>query len=245
MKQAALWLLPAVALTSVGSLTYATSQPRIESSTKYLSQPPVDEGTKRNDSHIVSKTVPFAHDSEIDTYLTSVRSFMLTPPRDGRFGASRIPTFHGVSKNKIPGYNEIEKLGDGNSFASFVVGETPQEMISALKDYKEKHPEYKLDIPKYRVTYVHHIRHQAIMASQSAAKETVTPKMVVNKVKEVMDSKGYETYSQATEIDGIPGWVMAKAVRASDKSCYGCHNTVKEGEPIGHVVAILWKKASK
>ncbi len=69
--------------------------------------------------------------------------------------------------------------------------------------------------------------------------------MVVNKVKVLMDSKGYETYSQATVVDGVSGWVMAKAVRASEKSCYGCHNTIKEGEPIGHVAAVLWKKASK
>ncbi len=153
MKQAGFLLLPAVALTSVGALTYATSQPRMEPVAKHLSSP-TNEGTKWNDSHIASKTVPFAHDNEIDAYLTSIRSFMLTPPRDGRFGASRIPTFHGVSKNKVPGYNEIEKLGEANSFASFVIGEIPKETIAELKDYKEMYPEYKLEIPKYRVTQV-------------------------------------------------------------------------------------------
>ena len=98
MKQAALWLIPAVALTTIGSLTYASNRPK------------ADEGPKRHEEKVLTKTVPFAHDQEISTYLTSIRSFMLTPPRDGRFGASRIPTFHGVTKNKVPGYNEVEAL---------------------------------------------------------------------------------------------------------------------------------------
>ena len=243
MKQAAFWLLPAVAFTSVGSMTYATSQPKFESGARH-STLLNDEATKKSDSYVVSKTVPFPHDSDIDTYLTSIRSFMLTPPRDGRFGAGRIPTFHGVSRNSIPGYKEVAKLGEENSFASFVVGEIPKETIASYKDYKEKHPEYKFEIPKYRVTRVHNIWHQPAAAAQSAAKPIDNPQIVVDKIKGIMDSKGYETYSQSTVIDGVPGWVMAKAVRASDKSCYGCHTTIKEGQPIGHVVAILWKKVA-
>ena len=249
MKQAALWLLPAVALTSVGSLTYATSQPRIESSTNHARPPLVDVGTKENDSHNVSKTVPFVHDSEIDTYLTSVRSFMLTPPRDGRFGASRMAPMYFHNVNRVTGYEDVKVLSKDISFMSFVVGaQSPAEFVHSQNANPSTDP--KLQVPKYRTTTVHSTYGTPIYGRYTANRfkgdKAITDVLdSISSVKAKVDKGGYETYSQAVTINSTPGWIMAKAVRASDKSCYGCHNTVKDGEPIGHVVAILWKKASK
>ena len=231
MKFTATWILPIVALASIGSLTYATSRPMIR-----------DEETKKKDSHIVSKLVPFKHDTEIDTYLTSIRSYMLTPPRDGRFGGGRIPTFHGASRSSIPGYKEVEALGVDHSFASFVVGEMPKETIKAYAEYKAKNPDQNIEIPKYRSTLVHSmIKPQTGVSPRTNGFKQI-PQSVVNDVKATVDKQGYDAYSHAVKIDGVEGWIMAKAVRASDKSCYGYHTTIKEGQPIGHVIAVLWNK---
>jgi hypothetical protein len=64
----------------------------------------------------------------------------------------------------------------------------------------------------------------------------------VNNVKALMDKNGFETYSEKISINKKAGWIMAKAVTASDKSCYSCHTNVKEGQPIGHVIAAVWSK---
>lgn len=231
MKQAALWHIPAVALTTIGSLTYASNRPR------------ADEGPKRHEEKVLTKAVSFAHDQEISTYLTSIRSFMLTPPRDGRFGASRIPTFHGVSKNKVPGYTEVEALTKEYSFASYVVGEMPKETVAAIKRYESEHPDVvKNPHPKLRITSVHRVASNPPKLPNGSRYPNYYGYQAALDTKSIMDKAGFETYSEQVTIDGAPGWIMAKAVRASDKSCYSCHTTIKEGEPIGHVIAAIWKK---
>lgn len=234
MKQAAIWLIPAVALTTIGSLTYASNRPIGH------------EGTKRHEEKVLTKIVPFPHDQEISTYLTSIRSFMLTPPRDGRFGASRIPTFHGVVKNKVPGYNEVEALTKEFSFASYVVGEMPKDAVAAIKQYESEHPDVvKNPQPNLRITSVHRVASNPPKLPNNSRYPTYYGYQAALDTKSIMDKAGYDTYSEKVTIDGNPGWIIAKAVRASDKSCYSCHATIKEGEPIGHVVAAIWKKESK
>ena len=222
--------MPVLALASVGSLTYATSRP-LE-----------DGDKKKSDSHKNSKLVHFAHDADIDTYLTSIRSFMLTPPRNGLFGASRVPSFHGVSRGAIPGYKEVEALGKDNSFASYVVGGMPSETVEAYKKYAQQNPTQGIVVPKYRVTTVHIMWEGFRRTAGQVQKSQIDLTNSINKVKSTMDNEGYETYSEEVKINGSPAWIMAKSVVASDKSCYSCHSNVKEGAPIGHVMAILSKK---
>jgi hypothetical protein len=238
MKQSALWLLPVVALASVGSLTYATSKSTI-----------VEDGTKKHDSKVVSKLVPFAHDTEIDKYLTSVASYMLVPPRNGSFGASRVPTFHGTNIGSIPGYQDISELAKKSSIASFVVGTFPDDALKGYRDYQKANPNQKIEIPTYRITRVHSLYQNLGYATQQGkmpdrgAQTYDELRKLVQQVKKTIDEKGYDAYSESVSVNGAPGFIMAKAVHAVDKSCYSCHSNIKEGEPIGNVVAAIWKKA--
>jgi hypothetical protein len=228
MKQAALWLIPAVALASVGSLTYATSRPTIE------------DGAKKSDAKVVSKIVPFAHDTEIDKYLNSIRSFMLVPPRDGNFGARRVPTFHGTNIGSVPGYKDVAELTKNSSMASFVVGTFPAESLKGLKDYQQANPNQKIEIPTYRTTSIHSFYRNDAKGNQSLNQYQELRKLVEH-AKKTVDAKGYETFSESVTVGGAAGFIMSKAVQATDKSCYSCHANIKPGEPIGHVMAAIWR----
>jgi hypothetical protein len=231
MKRAALWLLPAFALTSIGSMTLATSRLKIDDSN--------NEGDPNGSNNIFR----FAHDEEIDTYLTSIRSYMLTPPRNGRFGANRIPTFHGRPKGEVPGFEAIRNLAKKYQFASYVVGATPPDSNAAYKQYNEKHPNQPIEITKYRVTPVH-MMWDGLRAAQSQTKNlNLQMSGAIDSAKGKADKDGYEVYSQEVKLEGCPAWIMVKSVTASDKSCYSCHTNIKEGAPIGHVMAILSQKS--
>lgn len=232
MKLASLWLLPAIALTSIGSLTHATSRPSHE-----------DGGPKKGDNKVVSSVVKFDHDADIDAYLTSIRSFMLTPPRDGRFGASRVPTFHGEHIGKIPGYKEINQLKDVMMVNSFVAGAMSGEMLKNWKDYKTANPNQNIEIPEYRITRVHTVQgsEPQLQVTPNLQKEILA---AVSQTKKLVNEKGYDTYSNSITVNGAKGWIMSKAVRAFDKSCYSCHSDIKEGQPIGHVIATVLKASA-
>ena len=60
--------------------------------------------------------------------------------------------------------------------------------------------------------------------------------------KSKVDKEGFDLYSQEIKLKGQPAWIMVKSVIASDKSCYSCHIKIKEGAPIGQVMAILTKR---
>lgn len=234
MKQALIWLIPAIALTSVGSLTYATIHP--------------DDGTKsvpKHDSNPKTKIVHFAHDAEIDTYLGSIRSYMLVPPRDNRFGASRVPTFHGRNIQSVPGYKDISSLTKDNSLVSYVVGVMPPEQIKNYQDYLAKNPTATFKLPKFRSTIIHWLDQTPRHSREGMDKIMMELTETVQTVKTKVDNEGYETYSQAVTLDGASGHIMAKAIKATDKSCYGCHTSIKEGQPIGHVIAAIWEKRPK
>lgn len=225
MKTAVFWVLPILAVSSIGSMTFATSHPI------------VNDNEKKRESKGTSKLVSFKHDREIDKYLTSISSFMLVPPRDGRFGASRVPTFHGSAIRTVPGYKEIEALGNESSIASFVVGAMPKEMVDSYAKYKISNPE--AEIPKVRSTLIHFLMKPGI-DQQNIHREL---RKIVEKTKEKVDKEGYDAYSEPLNVPGISGNILAKAIRASDKSCFGCHATIKPGEPIGYVMAAIWNKA--
>ena len=229
MKTAALWLLPAFALTSVGSLTYATNKSLDDG-----------DGIKKHDSKM-AKTVHFEHDTDFDTYLTSVRSYMLVLPRNGLFGASRVPTFHGASRSAIPGYKELDGLAKSYSFSSFVVGQYSRETIDQMKQYQKAHRESHYDIPKDRITRIHSNWQGAGFASQQIDSNAAQIRAAVINLKALLDKKSYSDYSDEIKMGNNPSWIMAKAVVASDKACYSCHKDIKEGQPIGYVMAVIQK----
>ncbi|MBS1702532.1 MAG: hypothetical protein JST12_12775 [Armatimonadetes bacterium] len=230
----AFWGISATLVASICSLTYATSAPRGDGD---LDKNHKTSGEKK------SKTVKFAHDKDIDTYLTSVRSFMLVPPRNGLFGASRVPTLHGATGEKIPGYKEVQDLAaDKYMINSFVVGKMPDEVIAAYEK-SAKEGRFLGQVPHYRVTPVH----MTFLEGADRRQESQTIAAEVRKRVTDLDAEcmkeDYEDYSTSFDVAGHHAWLMAKAVRASDKTCYSCHTNIKEGQPIGYVMAALIEKA--
>lgn len=51
-----------------------------------------------------------------------------------------------------------------------------------------------------------------------------------------------DTTTKDVKVTGKPSWVSVKTVIPRDKSCYKCHEGVKEGEPIGEILTFLIKK---
>ena len=226
MKTAVLWVLPILAVSSIGSITFATSHPRL------LHSP------KNHDS----KVVPFKYDNEVEKYLISVSSYMLVPPRDGIFGAMRVPTFHGKNISTVPGYDTIKSINKDISIASFVVGRLPESTVQAYAEYKQANPKQKIEVPEFRVTRIHALYKNAMNPeSRNYLSQELHP--IVENAQKTALAKGYDTFSQGINVGGVSGYIMAKAIRASDKSCYGCHATIKPGEPIGYVMAAIWNKA--
>ena len=231
------WLVPATSIILFASLTYATSRPD-------------DDKSKNKNSEKVLKKAKFAYENDIDTYLSSIRSFMLVPPRDGRFGASRVPTLHGSAPSKIPGYDKVNELTEKDySLSSFVAGRMPQSYLKGYEGAVKNGQMKESDIPKYRITSVHRLIQMHRPHEQSAVKayqkkfgelsnaiyhETVA-------VEDLCLKEGYDTFSDSFKVDGKEAWVMAKSVHATDKSCYSCHTDIKEGQPIGYVIAFLMK----
>jgi hypothetical protein len=217
-----LWSLPLSALILTASLTYATSRPRYDRDST--------EGKKQTKSLKVN--VP--HMKELETYLKSVSSYLTTPPRDGNFGVSRIPTLHGKAHNSIPGFKEVSDMGKEYSMVSYVVGKWPQRTLDAWKKAEQEGQRF---IPAaYRLSMVHILNNAETRNDYNAIFKKVT------EVKSLVDKEGYETYADSTKVGDRSAWVMTKAVIAPEKSCYKCHDTVKEGEPIGHIALVLFKK---
>ncbi len=218
------------------------------------SAPIVKFDDPKTDKDKTIKKVSFAHDSEVDTYLTSVRSFMLVPPRDGRFGASRVPTLHGVAHSTIPGFDAVSKLVNENyTVASYVVGKMPDEWLHRYDEAIKNGQVKQSDIPKYRATMVHWNQPATQTTSQTAQQRVANGrnynefrKDMMTKIMATQDKclqEGLSEYSDSIQVGAKPSWIMAKSVVASDKSCYSCHTNIKQGEPIGYVMAVLVKNS--
>ena len=230
--------LPVMSLALVAAVTMATSAPTDGDSSK-----------KTATNEKVFRNGKFAEQDQVDTYLTSVRSYMLVPPRDGRFGASRVPTLHGTQSGGVPGFKDIQKLSE-KDFAvwSYVAGKMPQQMRDSLmksqETYHKTHPEYKVpETPESRISYVHNAIPENFDAPRALSNLYRDVMIEARKMEKLCRIEGYDAYSTSVKIDGKDGWVVAKSVRASEKSCYSCHTETKEGQPIGYVMAILVKKA--
>ncbi len=238
-RKIAIWLLPTALLALIGSITYATSAP--DGGAK-------KSGDKGKDS---KKVVHFEHDKDIDTYLTTVRSFMLVPPRDGFFGASRVPTLHGSNQGKIVGYDEIKSIvAKDYMLQSFVVGRMPKERMDMYQKLVDEGKMLDKNVPKYRITSVHY-EFPTLQGTNAAQDQALREQFVkvnnavsaqIKATAEQCFSKGYDEYSDSFDAGGQKSWVSAKSVIASDKSCYSCHTNIKQGEPIGYVIAALVKR---
>lgn len=241
MKQialkAALLATPIACLALVASLTFATSAPDGD-----LGKKPAKEK--------VAIKAKFPEQSQLDTYLTSVRSFMLIPPRDGRFGASRVPTLHGSQGSGIPGYKDIEQFKEKDmAFWSYVGGKMPQQIrdqiLKGREDYRKQHPDVKMtnyEIPVSRITPVHAEIPQNFSNPKDYGSLYNSVFVQIRDTEELCRKEGYDTYANSFTVGGKEGWILAKSVRASEKSCYSCHSETKEGEPIGYVLAAIVMK---
>lgn len=228
-----------------GAIAYATSAPVHKA-------PTLDRTDKTDKTTSKVHKIKFKHDGEIDAYLTSIRSYMLVPPRDGLFGASRIPTLHGQGRNKIPGYQDVAKFGEENlQFASFVVGLQPAENLKYYQEAVSAGRMKESDVPKFRQTAVHWVTPNGKAKDVVAQQIESTPTLLVvnrkelyaevSKFQEKCMTEGYDDFSDSIKIAGRSGYIVMKAVKASDKSCYSCHTNIKEGEAIGFVSAVLIK----
>ena len=89
-----------------------------------------DISSKDSDSNKIlapgenSKTTAFLHDKEIDTYLTSVKGFLLEMPNDKIFGGSRIEPIakHFSRASAVKGYSEVQNLTGEFAIRTFVIG---------------------------------------------------------------------------------------------------------------------------
>ena len=129
---------------------------------------------------------------------------------------------HNVDSKNIPGYKEIVELQD-YSFDSFVVG---QSML--------KVPHASGLSSKCRINRLPSSKGSGPNLGSGWAN-------TIEQIKDTVDKGDYETYSQPVKINGCSGWMMVKPVRASDDACYKCHSDIKRGQPIGHVMAAIWR----
>lgn len=214
-----LWSLPISALILTASLTYATSSPKADG----------DLTESKKLTKAIKAKVP--HMSELETYMSSVNSYLTTPPRDGNFGVGRIPTLHGKSHNSVPGFKEVGEMGKDYTMVSYVVGKWPQKTLEAWKKSDQK-----FTPPNYRSSLVHVLNNGDTVNLYNEIYKKI------DEVKALVDKEGYESYADSTKIANHSAWVMTKAVMAPEKSCYKCHDSIKEGEPIGHIALVLFKK---
>ncbi len=199
----------------------------------------------------VSKPV-FEHPKEVDDYLVAVRKFMLVAPRNGRFAETRVANFRDGIKHEIGGYQAMDQIGKDNDFMSFVVGISPEMFVSKVthpagQPNHGRQPSQLVEMisgPGHiRVGDIHSvINHEPRGLESTMRKDAVA---VIEKLQPTLAKEKNENFAQEMTVANKPAWVIAKSVVAPDKSCYSCHSNVKEGVPIGHVVAVIWKSSPK
>lgn len=169
---------------------------------------------------------------EMRTYLKSVAGFMEVPPRDGSFGASRVPTIHGSPGQGIPGYEEVRNLSKQFEFTSGVIGDKPYEVLLGGKTAQQ----VRQVPPSRRMRAVHYL----IPNQPGKLYNTIDRQMIMAKLDQLLatnsDSMGYR--ADIAETDKGKLYLMSKAVKATDEGCYKCHSNVKKGDAIGHVYAV-------
>lgn len=161
------------------------------------------------------------HDKDIRTYLKSVGSFMEVPPRDGRFGASRVPTIHGQVSNSIPGYAQVKTLGAEYDLVSGTVGKHPMRPDESTAKPRMAMVHRVNTTGKYKI--FNSIPYATIMAEVSKV-AALSP-----------DDVGYA--AAVANVDQAKLNIMTHVVKAPDDSCSKCHADTKKGDVVGHVYA--------
>lgn len=175
--------------------------------------------------------------AEVSQYLDQMRSYLRTPPRDGVFGADRIPNLHGQDAYKIQAFRTIKSLENKIQIRSATIG------FHRIQDSIEPEPPSH-NQSKARITSVH------LLTSESSFLDDDKPNTDLGTwhqglttqeafATKYLRNNTQDTVVQKIEFNGKPGWIMAKAVRASEDSCYSCHKEIKHSEPIGYVEAML------
>lgn len=167
-------------------------------------------------------------ESEVKSYMTSMSSFLQTPPRDEVFGSERIPTLHNKEVTELEGYSAIEQFARGNKVRSMLVG------LDAVKS------DQKNESPLNRISNVHAENYfDDHMSGDENYKEwDKMTKVLLSKIElSAKNKKDFASYP----VDGKPSARMyTLAVKASEKSCYKCHAD-KVDKPIGHLAVVVEK----
>lgn len=180
--------------------------------------------SKPTEKNVASLTKGAPHQSEVEAYLESMKGYLQTPPRDGVFGSDRIPMLHGKEAEEIPAYKDINALEGKVRMSSAVVGLHEQSSLVGLD--------------RVRMNYVHFVNPNREDSQESAKAWETEEKAIKAFAVDIRKSK-QETFSQEMKVNGIPSWIIGKAIHASVNSCYKCHTNIKKGEPIGYTVAIV------
>ena len=188
-----------------------------------------------------------SHKVEYEKYLEQMHSYLRTPPRDGVFGADRIPNLHGKFADNLPAFKAIAALQGTVQMRSAVIGFQPVKYSKVEGEDAQQLPDNKDDV---RITPVHLLTPNLSLAhngpnmltddgkdASSAAWSVGVDELRRFAVK--LRDKPKETYSEQGTVLGKPSWLVAKAVHASENSCYKCHTNIKKGQPIGYVVAMV------
>lgn len=197
--------------------------------------------------------IKMPHQVELEKYLDQMRSYLVTPPRDGVFGSDRIPYLHDSVASGIPAFKAITNLKGQIQMRSAVVGFQPVK-YSQVKDENGKPLAEEDQIPenldKVRVTPVHlltpnmsltHNQPNTLYDDGNDAKSNAWSVGLdqMNRFAAKLRDGSKETFSEQVLFNGQPSWIIAKAVYASVDSCYKCHMDIEKGKPIGYVVALI------
>lgn len=197
-----------------------------------------------------SKTTAFLHEKEIDTYLTSVKGFLLEMPTNGKFGKSRLDPFvnHATKTTQVKGYDEVQRLTNDFTIRTFVIG-SKKPILKRSDRTVTIHlrpPIPKLDSSSVRLSEALADQYKSFltMSLNFDPRVPFEPEIVgaVLRLKPMLDEKGYDTYSEPIKVNGVMGNLLVKAVRAPSNECLSCHTNIKPGQPIGYAMATIWKK---
>ncbi len=185
---------------------------------------------------------------EFDQYLTQMRSYLQTPPRDGVFGADRIPNIHGKFASEIPAFKTIQSFQGKIQVRSAVIG------FNRVKYTKVSDPEDQLpdNTDPVRITPVHlltpdkSLTHNApnLLYDDGADAFSAAWKVGSDSLRQAalkLQRSHPESFSEAVSFRGQPAWILGQAVHASVDSCYKCHRDIPKGQPIGYVTALISK----
>ncbi len=205
-----------------------------------------------------------AEKSIIDNYGNKVRGYLMEQPTDGRFGSSRVPSIHNMYASQIDSYAKLRDLSEKYCIYVFVAGTTNAVRVHATGSNK------RTDIPsngaptgKFGSKCIMRLydkmdwqdpvqgglfysRSRFPGDSEEKKKNLLAVATDLNSIRRQLVEQCFKSKADTTaknvSVTGKPTWVSVKTIIPKVKSCYKCHEGVKEGEPIGEVLTFLIKK---